>query len=69
MAHELGLSIIGLGLVFLLILIYSVIYFVIKTLKKNQSDKNDSSLEILKERYAGGKITETEFNKIKAKLK
>jgi anionic cell wall polymer biosynthesis LytR-Cps2A-Psr (LCP) family protein len=48
MAHDLGLSIIGLGLVFLLFLIYSVIYFVIKTSKKIKSDKNDSSLDILK---------------------
>lgn len=69
MAHDLGLSIIGLGLVFLLILIYSVIYIVIKTSKKLKSDKNDSTLDILKKRYASGEITETEFNKIKAKLK
>lgn len=69
MAHDLGMAIIGLGLIFLLILIYSVIYFIIQTSKKNQLDKNDSSLEILEKRLAGGEITEPEFNKIRAKLK
>ena len=39
-----------------------------KTQRQNKEKEQDSSLEILKKRYASGEISEEEFNKMKDNL-
>jgi putative membrane protein len=59
-----------LGLIFWILLIV-VAYLLIKKLleqNKNQSGNSKSALDIAKERYAKGEITEEEFEEIKKRL-
>ncbi|MDH4210361.1 MAG: SHOCT domain-containing protein [candidate division WOR-3 bacterium] len=52
----------------LLVLIGVVIYFVARGDKWMKKGGEESSLEILKKRYASGEITREEYNKIKKEL-
>jgi putative membrane protein len=59
-----------LGLIFWILLIV-VAYLLIKKLleqNKNQSGNSKSALDIAKERYAKGEITEEEFEEMKKRL-
>jgi len=53
------------------IVIGLIIYFVITNTKSNRSarESNETSLDIVKERFAKGEITEEEFEKMKKALK
>ena len=53
------------------IVIGLIIYFVITNTKSNRSarESNETSLDIVKERFAKGEITEEEFEKMKKVLK
>jgi len=53
------------------IVIGLVIYFIITNTKSNRytGEFNKTSLDIIKERYAKGEITEEEFEKMKKNLK
>ncbi len=55
-------------LLLLLVLIGVVIYFVVRGDKWMKKGGEESSLEILKKRYARGDITREEYNKIKKEL-
>ncbi len=62
-----GLAGFGMGLGFaLMILFWLAVIWLIAGLVKEQPDKD--SLEILKERYANGKITKKKFHQIKKEI-
>ncbi len=55
------------GLVFLLLIVLGLYYFVKN--KGFQPGSNETPLDILKKRYAGGEITREEFERMKEELK
>lgn len=62
----------GMFMMFLFaIVIGLIIYFIITNTKSNRytGEFNKTSLDIIKERYAKGEITEEEFEKMKKSLK
>lgn len=49
-------------------LIITVIYFIFKSIKKEDKPTHRSPLEIAKSRFASGEITKDEFDEIKSAL-
>ena len=49
-------------------LIITVIYFIFKSIKKEDKSTHRSPLEIAKSRFANGEITKDEFDEIKSAL-
>ena len=49
-------------------LIITVIYFIFKSVKKEDKSTHRSPLEIAKSRFASGEITKDEFDEIKSAL-
>jgi uncharacterized membrane protein len=49
-------------------LIITVIYFIFKSIKKEDNPMHRSPLEIAKSRFASGEITKDEFDEIKSAL-
>ena len=50
------------------LIIYGVISIIRRLIPGNQSQKNESVLDILKKRYASGEINEQEFSEMKSAL-
>ncbi|MGB6681605.1 MAG: SHOCT domain-containing protein [Candidatus Bathyarchaeia archaeon] len=67
-----GMGFMGFGwlwIIILIIIILAGVYFFSEGFKKESTpQKSTSSLEILKQKYAKGEITEEEFKKIKKDL-
>lgn len=51
-----------------LVLLGLLIYGLVKWLSGKKQDANDTAMQILKERYARGEITEQEYETMKKKL-
>jgi putative membrane protein len=67
-----GMGLMGFGwlwIIIFIIIILAGVYFFSEGFKQDRApQRSTSSLEILKERYAKGEITEEEFKKIKKEL-
>jgi len=50
------------------LIIYGLISIIRRLIPRNQFSKSESSLDILKKRYAAGKINEQEFSEMKSSL-
>jgi len=71
--HHMGRGIFNGGGGFMMILIYAIIIIVLFSLVKDvirrKSRNSESAIQILKERYATGEITQTEYQEMKKQVK
>lgn len=60
----------GFGFLFMLLFLGAIIWLVVTIVNSNQSNRydNQDSLTILKKRYAKGKITKKQYEKMKKEL-
>jgi len=65
-----GYGMMGFGFIFMLLFWGLIIWFIITLVNASQSSKKETedSLTILKNRYASGKITKKQYEKIKKEL-
>jgi putative membrane protein len=56
------------GMVLFVIVIVAVVWALIRLLNQGQTPRSDASLEILRQRYARGEITQAEFEEAKRML-
>ena len=59
----------GFGFLFMLLFLGIIVWIIVTLINTNQSNKNEpDSLTILKRRYASGKITKEQYEKMKKEL-
>ena len=66
-----GMGFMGFGwlwTIIIIIIIFVVIYYFTAGFKQNTTHTNTNALDILKQRYAKGEITEQEFRKMKKEI-
>ena len=66
-----GMGFMGFGwlwTIIIIIIIFVVIYYFTAGLKQNTTHTTANALDILKQRYAKGEITEEEFRKMKKEI-
>ncbi|HLC59784.1 MAG TPA: SHOCT domain-containing protein [archaeon] len=59
----------GFGFIFMLLFLGLIVWLIVTLINTSQSNKNEpDSLTILKKRYASGKITKKQYEKMKKEL-